>query len=602
MQAKRSERQTKQGMTPRPLVGDLGALRMSDNLAYFLGLWVAEGSFDASPGGSRITITCGDPSVGQFLQSGDLLGLKFKQSSGRTDQWRISQRELVDLMEYLDMPLVKAPQKWVPQWVMNGKRSWAQHFIAGLWDGDGYCLSNGKVRIGFNSASQRLVRDLQLLMSNMGVVGGLSQVITEPTERVAVRSLQHRYTIQGANVGLFRDSIPLRIERKQAALDAMPVPSWSRRDGVPGQGELLRQVRNGCRRCDRGGTKLTPRHYFSAAIDHGCDVSYRGLEMFVEEHRGQTSASEACLTLEKNLSDGYYWDTIAELEDSSALTYDFTIPETHSFWSNGFVSHNTPKAFNLLHTLYMHGQDKRMKEWASWQFPTITSPFIPESEIEQARRDLDKKSFEQEFMASFVSMSGRVYYPFTRAKHVGHYPFNPNLPIWVGQDFNIDPMASVIMQPQKNGELWVVDEMILPASSTADVATGLEQRYWRHMHQVVIYPDATGGSRQHARGESDLDIFREHGFSTILHRPRNPPVADRVNAVCRMLQNARGDVRLKIDQSCQGVIRSLDQTIYKENSRDVNKQMGVEHAADALGYPIEFEFPLRRFGSLGISI
>jgi hypothetical protein len=87
--------------------------------------------------------------------------------------------------------------------------------------------------------------------------------------------------------------------------------------------------------------------------------------------------------------------------------------------------------------------------------------------------DMDEKSFRQEFEASFETMSGRVYYAFDRNKHVGDYPFNPKLPIWIGQDFNIDPMSSVIMQPQPNGEVWIVDECVLHGSNTQETADEL---------------------------------------------------------------------------------------------------------------------------------
>ncbi|MGK3219139.1 terminase, partial [Klebsiella pneumoniae] len=49
----------------------------------------------------------------------------------------------------------------------------------------------------------------------------------------------------------------------------------------------------------------------------------------------------------------------------------------------------------------------------------------------------------------------------------------------VGQDFNIDPMSSVILQPQPNGELWAVDELVLFSSNTAEVCDELERRFWR---------------------------------------------------------------------------------------------------------------------------
>ncbi len=35
------------------------------------------------------------------------------------------------------------------------------------------------------------------------------------------------------------------------------------------------------------------------------------------------------------------WDTVSEVRDSEALTFDFVVPGTHSFTANGFINHNT---------------------------------------------------------------------------------------------------------------------------------------------------------------------------------------------------------------------------------------------------------------------
>lgn len=264
----------------------------------------------------------------------------------------------------------------------------------------------------------------------------------------------------------------------------------------------------------------------------------------------------------------------------------------------------TPKAYNYLYELYKRGQDPAAvasNQWESWQFPTITSPFIPLSEIAAARHDMDEKSFRQEFEASFESMSGRVYHPFDRQLHVGQYAFNPKLPIWVGMDFNIDPMSTVIFQPQPNGELWAVNEIVLFGSNTEEICAELDRQYWRNQVQIIVYPDPAGGQRQHARGETDLDILREKGFKRLKYRRKHPFVADRVNAVNRMLMAADGTVRLKIDARCKHFINALEQTIYKKGSRDVDKDGGTEHSADAGGYCIELEFPVRKIELGGLS-
>ncbi len=301
-----------------------------------------------------------------------------------------------------------------------------------------------------------------------------------------------------------------------------------------------------------------------------------------------------------------------EAQDMKPDTWEKVLRPTLASTGGQVIFIGTPKSFNWLYDLYVLGQrgdtykdDKGkivINQWKSWQFPTIMSPFIPRAEIEHARREMDPKSFKQEFEASFETMSGRVYYAFDRKVHVGDYAFNPHLPIIIGQDFNIDPMSSVIMQVQPNGEIWVIDEAILYGSNTQETSDEIARRFHRQMNQITFYPDPAGASRSHGRGESDLDILRDAGFKRIVYRRKHPPVADRVNSVNRLLMSAEGSIRMRFDRKCKKTIEAMEQTIYKAGTRDVDKSMGVEHPADALGYFAEYEYPVRKIEILGLSL
>ena len=302
---------------------------------------------------------------------------------------------------------------------------------------------------------------------------------------------------------------------------------------------------------------------------------------------------------------GIHFLVLDEFQDMNPETWTKALRPTLADTGGRAIFIGTSKSYNHLYDLYKQGQvveNVLLGRWESWQFPTLTSPFIPVSEIEAARRDMDEKSFKQEFEASFETMAGRVYYPFDRAEHIGKYPFNSKLPIWIGMDFNIDPMSAVVFQPQINGELWAVGEIVQFGSSTEEMCDAIDKDYWRVQNQITIYPDPAGGQRQHARGETDLDILRGRGFGRIKYRRKHPLVADRVNAVNRMLRSANGKVMLRIDDSCKHFIVALEQTIYKPGSREVDKDAGVEHSADAAGYCIDIEYPVRRVQIGGISI
>lgn len=301
-----------------------------------------------------------------------------------------------------------------------------------------------------------------------------------------------------------------------------------------------------------------------------------------------------------------YFMILDEFQDFRPEVWDKVLYPTLTTTRGRALIIGTPKSYNHFYELYRKGQNPKNRksgQWWSWQFPTIMSPFFPPSEIEHARQNLDPKTFRQEFEASFESMSGRVYYSFNRNEHVGKYPFNPRLPIIVGQDFNVDPMSSVIMQVQPNGDVWIVDEICLPSSNTPELCEELDRRYFRYKSLITIYPDPAGNSRTTAnRGESDLDVFRKAGYKRISYKKKHPLVADRVSCVNSMFKTADGTSKMFVDEKCLKLIESLEQTIYKAGTPTVDKSQGHEHMADALGYPIDFLFGRSVNKLLGIEL
>jgi len=102
---------------------------------------------------------------------------------------------------------------------------------------------------------------------------------------------------------------------------------------------------------------------------------------------------------------GIHFLVLDEYQDMSEDTWKKALRPTLADTGGDALFIGTPKSYNLLYDVYMLGQDPvrqegpRSRSWMSWQYPTITSPFIPKEEVDAAREDMDKKSFQQEFMA-----------------------------------------------------------------------------------------------------------------------------------------------------------------------------------------------------------
>lgn len=70
---------------------------------------------------------------------------------------------------------------------------------------------------------------------------------------------------------------------------------------------------------------------------------------------------------------------------------------------------STPRGMNDFKRLYDRGQDPERKDWASFQMPTLSNPYIAPEEIEAARADISEAMFLQEFDAQFIAWEGAVF-------------------------------------------------------------------------------------------------------------------------------------------------------------------------------------------------
>lgn len=251
----------------------------------------------------------------------------------------------------------------------------------------------------------------------------------------------------------------------------------------------------------------------------------------------------------------------------------------------------TPKGVgNWAHDLFQMPMEYP-DTWASWQFTTLDGGRVPLEEIEQARRDLDERTFRQEFLASFETFAGRIYYSFDRRENVIDVKDYQTDVIYVGCDFNVDPMSAVIAV-RHGDNLVVIDEIRIYGSDTHELVDELKSRYPKS--KIWIYPDPAGHQRKtSAGGKTDITILQNAGF--VVKAPRShTPVRDRINAVNSRLCDGQGTRHLFLSSKCKHTIEGLERHSYKEGTSQPDKDSGYDHMMDALGYMVDFMFPIRR--------
>ena len=249
----------------------------------------------------------------------------------------------------------------------------------------------------------------------------------------------------------------------------------------------------------------------------------------------------------------------------------------------------TPKGRNHFYDLWTRGADKE-PGWSSYQFTTIDGGNVSESEIEQAKRDLDERTFNQEYQAQFVNYSGIIYYNFSRQESVRKVDEVSDI-LHIGMDFNLDPMSAVVAT--KDGDtLHIFDEIVIYGSNTDEICDEIHTRY--PDKRFIVYPDPASRQRKtSAGGRTDLSILQNAGF-TVKVRNSHTSIRDRINAVNSRLKSTDGVRHVYIDPKCKQVIQSLERQVYKEGTSQPDKDSGFDHMNDALGYLIDFLYPIKR--------
>ena len=251
----------------------------------------------------------------------------------------------------------------------------------------------------------------------------------------------------------------------------------------------------------------------------------------------------------------------------------------------------TPKGVgNWAHDIYTMPEENE-RDWASFQYTTIDGGNVSEEELETAMRDLDERTFRQEFLATFETYQNKIYHSFERARNIKKFEEETPRIIYVGIDFNIDPMSAVVFHKDKD-VLHVFDEIRIFGSNTNEIVDEINSRY--PDSRKWVFPDPAGKQRKtSAGGMTDIRILQNAGF--VVKAPnKHTPVRDRINAVNSRLCSASGDINLYVDPKCKHTIEGLERHSYKQGTSQPDKDSGYDHMMDALGYCVDYLFPIRR--------
>jgi DNA gyrase subunit A len=216
----------------------------------------------------------------------------------------------------------KAAAKTVPECVWTATQAFKRVFLQALFTGDGSSslLPRKTIQISYSTYSERLARDVQLLLLEFGIVSRLCHYAKGETKVVITNRRDAR--LFARNVGF------LGAKQQKLDRDLENIPRESRalsHDRVPFVADYIRSEstdpwlqRHNIDRVDRwerGGTAILER----------------------------IESEEVRAVVEPLVGGDYYYAEVASVEDAGVQpVYSLRVDtDDHAFLTNGFVSHNT---------------------------------------------------------------------------------------------------------------------------------------------------------------------------------------------------------------------------------------------------------------------
>lgn len=181
-----------------------------------------------------------------------------------------------------------------------------------------------------------------------------------------------------------------------------------------------------------------------------------------------------------------------------------------------------------------------------------------------------------------ASTAGRVYAAFNRARHVGDYPYNPDLPLAIFWDwgYSDETYMGFLQKDFDDGDkLYLVNEVCASKQEIKwflnfypgvtlfpnpyFIPDNFQQAYdYAHTMRrpVINFGDPSGRNRTQLSDGSLFKVLKEYGIRPKCNTTRWQVMKDRVQSVRNLLD------RLHVDESCEWFIKSME--AYKYHERD----------------------------------
>lgn len=228
-----------------------------------------------------------------------------------------------------------------------------------------------------------------------------------------------------------------------------------------------------------------------------------------------------------------------------------------------------------------------------------SAEILPPDVIAAAKQAMSLKQYRQEFEASFETASGRIYEDYGKINYTDE-KIQPHEQLLWYHDFNFTPMSSGI-GVRRGNDVFCLEEIILTSAVARQSAVEFVERYKDHGNKnVLIYGDPAGRAGEkhgHASDYTDIEgVLRDNGWKFQRKvKKAAPAIKDRQNSVRAKIMNAAGTASLFVHpKNAPYTHKGLATVQLKEGSSFLEGETDYQHITTAVGYFIDYEFPIRR--------
>ncbi len=308
--------------------------------AYLLGLLIGDGGLTIK---GRISFSTKDSELLSFVANyfKKRFGYILKKTSGKYD-WAVHSEEILRTFRSYGLTALYSREKMVPEPILLSPKPIIQAFMQGLFDTDG-SFERTRGVVSFSSSSQELLRQTSLLLLNLGVVNR----IAKRYKRLPNRNY-YFLDISGDFLSVFQEEIGFRLSYKKKFLIEY-LSSTGRNTNnnlVYNQHQRISDIWLYLKKSTQVYKIFKENQYKNILryIDGTRQPSLSAMRNFLTMAR-EIAPNVKQLTSYQYLSglcfSGFFFTPVMKIKKGKNVVYDFTVPKTHSFISNGMISHNT---------------------------------------------------------------------------------------------------------------------------------------------------------------------------------------------------------------------------------------------------------------------